>query len=82
MYLVAAGEREGEAEWYFTATIAVALAGSHQLLLVVRTPAAAEVEMLVGLQAKVRRRLGGIIPYRADLADPGHRLLIPATTSP
>jgi hypothetical protein len=38
--------------------------------------------MLVGLQAKVRRRLGGIIPYRADLADPGHRLLIPATTSP
>ncbi|MDQ3764041.1 MAG: hypothetical protein M3460_21310 [Actinomycetota bacterium] len=77
-YVVASGEGEPTAEWYFRATPAVELVGIHHLSLIVRTPGSIGTKARIALQAKIRRRLGGLIQYNAKLP-PGHReILIPA----
>jgi hypothetical protein len=68
-YLVASGKRSSTAEWFFRKTDAVPLEGMHDLRLIAKVqqgmPAVAEVIMT----AKIRRRVAGLVPYRAILPD-------------
>lgn len=77
-YVVASGEGESMAEWYFRTTPAVELVGIHYLSLIVRTPGPIETTARIALQAKIRRRLGGLIQYRATLPPGRREILIPA----
>ena len=68
-YLVANGKRSSTAEWFFRKTDAVPLEGMHDLRLIAQVqrgvPAVAEIIMT----AKIRRRVAGLVPYRAILPD-------------
>lgn len=73
-YVVAAGEGEPSAEWFFRATRAVELVGVHRLVVITRTASTEPVTMQIALSAKVRRHFGGIIPYRAKLPEHARRV--------
>ena len=66
-YVVGTGRDEGTAQWFFRRTRSVALEGMHELRLVIRAPAGASTTAEVMVTAKVRRRLAGVLPYRATL---------------
>lgn len=79
-YVVAAGEGEPSAEWFFRKTRAVELVGVHRLVVITRTAPTEPVIMQIALSAKVRRHFGGIIPYRAELPEDARRLAFGAKT--
>lgn len=66
-YIVGTGRDESTAQWFFRRTQSVALEGMHELQMVIRAPAGGISTAEVILAAKIRRRLIGIIPYRAAL---------------
>lgn len=67
-YLVATGKGEPVAEWFFRKTTTVPkLEGMHDIRLVARCPAGMAVTADVLMSAKVQRRAGGLVPYRAVL---------------
>jgi hypothetical protein len=77
-YLVATGRGESVAQWFFRTRPGVELDGMHDLRMVVRTaagePAAAELKIV----AKIRRKVAGIVPYRAVLPETMRLIEIPA----
>jgi hypothetical protein len=77
-HVVAGGEGEPTAEWFFRATPAVELVGTYRLVLVARTPRKSRTTMDIAFQAKVRRRIGGVIPYRAHVPEAVRKLELDA----
>jgi hypothetical protein len=68
-YLVANGKGEATAGWFFRATAAVALEGMHDLRLIAQVPHGVPAVAELIMTAKIRRRLAGIVPYRAALPE-------------
>lgn len=67
VYLLAQGEGENPAEWIFSETKAVSLAGVHRLSVVIRTPAERACRVDLALAATRREKRLGVVPYRAQI---------------
>jgi hypothetical protein len=77
-YVVADGKGEATAEWFFRATAAVALEGMHDLRLIAQAPRGVPAVAELIMTAKIRRRLAGIVPYRAALPECLRTIPLPA----
>jgi hypothetical protein len=77
-YLVASGKGEATAGWFFRATAAVALEGMHDLRLIAQAPRGVPTVAQLIMTAKIRRRLAGIVPYRAALPEQLRTIPLPA----
>jgi hypothetical protein len=74
VFLEAMYELESTPSWSLYRTEAVELRGLYRFHLVVRAPKDAMVTGTTLVEAKVRRRRFGVIPYRAGLTDIPQRL--------
>lgn len=76
-YVIGTGKNESAAQWYFRSTLAVPLEGMHDLTLIVRASTGRDTWIEVMLAATIRRRLGGMLPYRAHLPATLRQLQLP-----
>jgi hypothetical protein len=67
VYLQAYDEQESTPCWELYRTQSVPLRGMQRLLVVVRSPAGAEIDGTARVQAKVRGRRGVLLPYEATI---------------
>jgi len=68
-YVVATGKGESVAQWFFRRQPDVALEGMHDLRMIIRSPAGLPAVAEMKITAKIRRKVAGIVPYRAQLPE-------------